>query len=86
MGGDGTVLTAPTGQLMDIANAVTGVDVVLGDHTHTEYITTAPNGVLVTESPNSGTQFTRIRIVVDTKDERRSSTRRPTSTSRGTSA
>ena len=67
IGGDGTVLTAPTGQLMDLANAVTGVDVLLGGHTHTEYITTAPNGVLVAESPNSGTQFTRIRIVVDTK-------------------
>jgi 2',3'-cyclic-nucleotide 2'-phosphodiesterase (5'-nucleotidase family) len=68
IGGDGTVLTAPTGQLMDLANAVTGVDVLLGGHTHTEYITTAPNGVLVAESPNSGTQFTRIRITVDTKD------------------
>jgi 2',3'-cyclic-nucleotide 2'-phosphodiesterase (5'-nucleotidase family)/predicted AlkP superfamily phosphohydrolase/phosphomutase len=67
IGGDGTVLTAPTGQLMDLASAVTGVDVLLGGHTHTEYITTAPNGVLVAESPNSGTQFTRVRIVVDTK-------------------
>ena len=68
IGGDGTVLTAPTGQLMDLANAVTGVDVLLGGHTHTEYITTAPNGVLVAESPNSGTQFTRIRITVDTHE------------------
>ena len=67
IGGDGTVLTAPTGQLMDLANGLTGVDVVLGGHTHTEYITTAANGVLVAESPNSGTQFTRIRVVVNTK-------------------
>ena len=65
LGGDGTVVTAPTGELMDFANALNGVDVALGGHTHTQYITTAANGVLVAESPNSGTQFTRIRIVID---------------------
>jgi 2',3'-cyclic-nucleotide 2'-phosphodiesterase (5'-nucleotidase family)/predicted AlkP superfamily phosphohydrolase/phosphomutase len=67
IGGDGTVVTAPTGELMDFANGLTGVDVALGGHTHAEYITTATNGVLVAESPNAGTQFTRIRVVVDTK-------------------
>ena len=68
IGGDGSVLTAPTGQLMDLANGLHGVDVVLGGHTHTEYITTAANGALVAESPNSGTQFTRIRVVVNSRD------------------
>jgi 2',3'-cyclic-nucleotide 2'-phosphodiesterase (5'-nucleotidase family) len=67
IGGDGNVVTAPTGELMSFANGLSGVDVALGGHTHSEYITTASNGVLVAESPNSGTQFTRIRIVVDTK-------------------
>ena len=66
IGGDGPDVTAPTGQLMDLANAVQGIDVVLGGHTHTQYVTTAQNGtVLVAESPNSGLRFTRIRMVGD---------------------
>jgi len=51
---------------MDLANALKGVDAVLGGHTHAQYITTAANGVLVAESPNSGQRFTRIRLTVDT--------------------
>jgi 2',3'-cyclic-nucleotide 2'-phosphodiesterase (5'-nucleotidase family) len=67
MGGDGTITTAPdpNSPLMKLAASVNGVDAVLGGHTHTQYITTASNGVLVAESPNSGQQFTRIRLTVD---------------------
>ncbi|MGE5459221.1 MAG: 5'-nucleotidase C-terminal domain-containing protein, partial [Solirubrobacterales bacterium] len=68
IGGDGTVLTNPTGALVDLAKDpdLAGVDAVLGGHTHTQYITYLNNGRLVAESPNSGLRFTRIRLVVDT--------------------
>jgi 2',3'-cyclic-nucleotide 2'-phosphodiesterase (5'-nucleotidase family) len=66
IGGDGTNVTSPTGALIDLANSLTGVDALMGGHTHTQYITTA-NGVLVAESPNSGQRFTRIRLVVNPK-------------------
>jgi 2',3'-cyclic-nucleotide 2'-phosphodiesterase (5'-nucleotidase family) len=66
MGGDGTNVTNPTGPLINLANSLSGVDALMGGHTHYQYITTTNNGVLVAESPNAGTRFTRIRLVVDT--------------------
>jgi 2',3'-cyclic-nucleotide 2'-phosphodiesterase (5'-nucleotidase family)/predicted AlkP superfamily phosphohydrolase/phosphomutase len=67
IGGDGTDVFNPTGELIDLANAVVGVDTVLGGHTHTQYLTRAQGGkVLVAEAPNSTLRFDRIRIVVDT--------------------
>lgn len=61
---DGT-LTEPTGPLIDLADAVTGVDAVIGDHTDFSVVSSRPNGVLVTENRSKGVEFTRLRIVVD---------------------
>ena len=61
---DGTV-TDPTGPLIDLADALTGVDVVIGDHTNFQVLTTRPNGALVTENLSKGARFTRVRVVLD---------------------
>jgi 2',3'-cyclic-nucleotide 2'-phosphodiesterase (5'-nucleotidase family)/predicted AlkP superfamily phosphohydrolase/phosphomutase len=68
MGGDGTdtLSPLPTSPLVRLANSLTGVAAVFGGHTHYEYISYLPNGVLVTETPNAGTRFNRVRLVVDT--------------------
>ena len=58
-------LTNPTGPLLDIADALTGADVVIGDHTDVQVLTRRSNGTLVTENRSKGIRFTRIRIVVD---------------------
>lgn len=67
IGADGPDVTnpLPSSPLIRLANSLTGVDAVLGGHTHAQYITYRPNGRLVAESPNSGQRFTRIRITVD---------------------
>jgi 2',3'-cyclic-nucleotide 2'-phosphodiesterase (5'-nucleotidase family)/predicted AlkP superfamily phosphohydrolase/phosphomutase len=72
MGGEGTDLTSPlpTSPLMELANNLVGVDAVFGGHTHTEYITYLNNGMLVTEAPNAGKRFNRIRLVVDTNTKK----------------
>jgi 2',3'-cyclic-nucleotide 2'-phosphodiesterase (5'-nucleotidase family) len=68
MGGDGTDVTnpLPTSPLIQLADSLEGVDAVLGGHTHSQFITYRPNGMLVAENTNSGTRFTRIRLIVDT--------------------
>lgn len=58
-------LTAPTGPLVDLANAFEGVDAVLGDHTDFQALTTTADGVLVAENRSKGIRFTRVRLVVD---------------------
>lgn len=68
-GGDGTDMFNPTGELVNLANNLTGVNAVLGGHTHAEYIT-MQNGKLITEAPNSGQRFNRIRLVVDTNTKK----------------
>ena len=60
-------LTNPTGPLIDLADQLTGVDAVIGDHTNFQVLTTRPNGVLVTENLSKGARFTRVRLIVDTK-------------------
>ena len=60
----------PTSPVIQLANNLTGVDAVFGGHTHSEYITYLPNGVLVTETPNSGLRFNRVRMVVDTSTKK----------------
>jgi 2',3'-cyclic-nucleotide 2'-phosphodiesterase (5'-nucleotidase family) len=68
MGHDGATagsLTAPTGPLLTLADAVTGTDVVIGDHTDFQVISRRANGVLVTENRSKGLRFTRIRLVID---------------------
>ena len=67
MGGDGTDVSNPleTSALVQLAKKLKGVDAVFGGHTHSEYITYLPNGVIVNETPNSGQRFNRVRVVVD---------------------
>jgi 2',3'-cyclic-nucleotide 2'-phosphodiesterase (5'-nucleotidase family)/predicted AlkP superfamily phosphohydrolase/phosphomutase len=60
----GTV-TDPTGPLVDIADSVHKVDVVIGDHNDLQVDALRPNGVLVTENRGKGIRFTRIRLVID---------------------
>jgi 2',3'-cyclic-nucleotide 2'-phosphodiesterase (5'-nucleotidase family) len=72
MGHDGATagtLTSPTGPIVDLADAVPKADVVIGDHTDFQVLTTRPNGVLVTENRSKGVRFTRIRLVIDTDEE-----------------
>ncbi len=64
----GTV-TEPTGPLVDIADALEGVDVVMGDHNDFQVNATRPNGVLLTENRGKGIRFTRVRIVVDNRGQ-----------------
>ena len=76
MGLDGTSVTdpLPSSELLLLAQNLVGVDALFGGHTHSEYITylkTNPNqGMLVTESPNSGTRFNRIRLTIDTNTKK----------------
>ncbi|HEX5467830.1 MAG TPA: 5'-nucleotidase C-terminal domain-containing protein [Gaiellaceae bacterium] len=58
-------ISDPTGPLVDIADSVENVDVVIGDHNDLQVDSLRPNGVLVTENRGKGIRFTRIRIVVD---------------------
>lgn len=69
-GGDGTNMFAPTGELVNLADSLIGVNAVFGGHTHTEYITYRPDGKLVTEGPNSGLRFNRVRLVIDTNTKK----------------
>ena len=64
-GANGGTVTEPTGPLIDIADSLTGVDVVMGDHNDVQVNATRSNGVLVTENRGKGIRFTRVRIVVD---------------------
>jgi hypothetical protein len=66
LGATAGTLTNPTGPLIDLADNVTGVDAVLGDHTDFQVATTRGNGVLITENRSKGIRFTRVRLVVDT--------------------
>ncbi len=67
-GANAGTISLPTGPLIDIADSVVGVDVVVGDHNDLQVDAVRPNGVLVTENRGKGIRFTRIQIVVD-KDE-----------------
>ena len=64
LGATAGTLTAPTGPLMDLANNVSNVDAVIGDHTDQQVLTTTANGVLVTENRSKGIRFTRVRLVI----------------------
>ncbi len=56
---------APSGRVVELADGVSGVDAVIGDHTDFSLIDVRPNGVLVTENRSKGVEFTRIRLVID---------------------
>ena len=64
LGATAGTLTAPTGPLMDLANGVSNVDAVIGDHTDQQVLTTTASGVLVTENRSKGLRFTRVRLVI----------------------
>jgi 2',3'-cyclic-nucleotide 2'-phosphodiesterase (5'-nucleotidase family) len=64
-GGTAGTLTNPTGPLIDLADSLTGADVLIGDHTDFQVVSRRSNGLLVTENRSKGIRFTRIRIVVD---------------------
>ena len=67
MGHDGAVegtLTNPIGPLVNLANQLSGVDVLIGDHTD-QQVLTRKNGILITENKSKSARFTRITIVVD---------------------
>ncbi len=53
----------PFGELIDLANAVEGVDVIFGDHTDIQY-TGTHNGVLVVEARSKGVSYSRTRVTV----------------------
>jgi 2',3'-cyclic-nucleotide 2'-phosphodiesterase (5'-nucleotidase family)/predicted AlkP superfamily phosphohydrolase/phosphomutase len=63
-GANAGTVTDPTGPLIDIADGVQGVDVVIGDHNDLQVNTVRPNGVLVTENRAKGVRFTRVRMVL----------------------
>jgi 2',3'-cyclic-nucleotide 2'-phosphodiesterase (5'-nucleotidase family)/predicted AlkP superfamily phosphohydrolase/phosphomutase len=58
-------LTNPAGPLMTLANSLTNVDTVIGDHTNFQVISPRSNGSLVVENLSKGVRFTRVRVVID---------------------
>jgi 2',3'-cyclic-nucleotide 2'-phosphodiesterase (5'-nucleotidase family)/predicted AlkP superfamily phosphohydrolase/phosphomutase len=70
LGATAGTLTAPTGPLPDLADNVTNVDAVIGDHTDFQVVSTRSNGVLVTENRSKGIRFTRVRLVIDTSTKK----------------
>ena len=64
-GATGGTVTDPTGPLIDIADALKNVDVVIGDHNDLQVNARRPNGVLVVENRGKGLRFTRVRILID---------------------
>ena len=65
MGATGGTLTDPTGPVVDLADQLDGVDVVIGDHTDVQVVALRPNGTLLVENRSKGVMFTRVRIVID---------------------
>jgi 2',3'-cyclic-nucleotide 2'-phosphodiesterase (5'-nucleotidase family) len=68
MGHDGATagtLTNPSGPIADLADALTGTDLVIGDHTNFQVVSSRPNGSLVVENLSKGVRFTRVRLVLD---------------------
>jgi 2',3'-cyclic-nucleotide 2'-phosphodiesterase (5'-nucleotidase family) len=65
MGATAGTLTNPTGPGITLADNVANVDVVIGDHTDFQVVSTRANGVLFVENRSKGIRFTRVRIVID---------------------
>jgi 2',3'-cyclic-nucleotide 2'-phosphodiesterase (5'-nucleotidase family) len=53
----------PFGELIDLANAVEGVDVILGDHTDIQY-SGVHNGALVVEARSKGLTYAKTQLTV----------------------
>ena len=58
-----------TGGLIDYTSKMKGVDAIYGGHSHNEY-SSVINGVLTAQVKNSGVQYTRSQICVDTASNR----------------
>jgi 2',3'-cyclic-nucleotide 2'-phosphodiesterase (5'-nucleotidase family) len=69
LGATAGTLTNPTGPVVDLADNVTNVDAVIGDHTDFQVVTTRPNGVLLVENRSKGLRFTRVQLIVDTSSK-----------------
>jgi 2',3'-cyclic-nucleotide 2'-phosphodiesterase (5'-nucleotidase family) len=65
MGATGGTLTDPTGPVVEVADQLEGVDVVVGDHSDVQVSAVRPNGTLLVENRSKGVMFTRVRLVVD---------------------
>jgi 2',3'-cyclic-nucleotide 2'-phosphodiesterase (5'-nucleotidase family) len=65
LGATAGTLTDPTGELIDLADNVKNVDVVIGDHTNFQVVSNRPNGVLAVENLSRGVRFLRVRIFID---------------------
>jgi len=61
--GEDPITAAKTGPLVDFANAVTGYDLILGDHTDVQY-SGIHNGALVTENRSKGLTYSKVRLTV----------------------
>lgn len=62
-------ISDPTGPIVDIADSLTAVDAVLGDHNDLQVISRRPNKIL-TENRAKGIRFTRVRLLYDTSVKR----------------
>lgn len=65
MGATGGTLTEPTGPVVDVADGLSGVDVVIADHTDMQVSSLQPNGVLLVENRSKGVMFTRVTLILD---------------------
>jgi 5'-nucleotidase len=54
----------PAGPLIDLAKQVSGFDLIVGGHTHTQ-INTEVNGVAVVETKNQGVEYFKINLCYD---------------------
>ncbi len=62
-------ISDPTGPIVDIADALQRVDVVMGDHNDLQVVSRRANKVL-TENRAKGIRFTRVRMLYDTSAKR----------------
>lgn len=56
----------PKGRLLEVARNLSGADVVYGGHTHQEYMSYV-RGTFVAQVPNSGFEYSRTQVCVDTR-------------------
>ncbi len=66
-----TSTNPPAGPLIDLANQLTGFDIIFGDHTDTQYGSTGAtptiiNGALVFENRSKGVTYGKVNLVFDT--------------------
>jgi 2',3'-cyclic-nucleotide 2'-phosphodiesterase (5'-nucleotidase family) len=65
LGATAGTLTAPTGPVVALADALSKVDVVIGDHTDQQVLSRRSNGTLLVENRSKGLRFTRVSLVID---------------------